>query len=248
MEKKRKPAVSGNAMGPGENTGSPTIIVIGITGSGKSKFIRLAKGCTDDKISPELPSVGHGLESETQDVKLFSCTNPNPSSESVCLVDTPGFNDSSGSDDEESLKKIIEWLKTEPQSNVHRFIYLHDISECKVRKAVKPSAIPKPPGTLVVTTKWSEKTTSKANPKVDQDRKEKLDRLKNLPKQTGFPDVSSILCLDDETPKSAWKIIDAAQVSAVPKKRIQLAAELEKIWVAKPSKSLFKKVYKWLFR
>jgi predicted GTPase len=53
-------------------------------------------------------TVGHNLESKTSDIRAVRVAHPITGSP-VVLVDTPGFDDSSKSD-EEILTMIVDWL------------------------------------------------------------------------------------------------------------------------------------------
>lgn len=85
---------------PGTREGQrkPLIAVMGITGVGKSTFIKAATGLNI--------KVGHDLYSCTRDVTEFDF---DLNGTLVTLVDTPGFNDSS-LPDAEILRKIAKWL------------------------------------------------------------------------------------------------------------------------------------------
>jgi hypothetical protein len=55
--------------------------------------------------------VGHGIASETKEVKHVSCFHPFDSSKPrVILVDTPGFNDTY-LEDSQVMTRIIEQMK-----------------------------------------------------------------------------------------------------------------------------------------
>ena len=99
--------------------------VMGATGSGKSsvrpaidssktapktfilfQFIKLLSG--DSSVV-----IGNGLESETDDVKVVTFTNPS-TSRAIRIVDTLGFDDSrENRSDTDILKKITDFLLTE---------------------------------------------------------------------------------------------------------------------------------------
>jgi len=96
------------------------IVVMGPTGSGKSTFIDIATG-------QDGHTVGHGLESETSDIRAVRVKHPT-TGDPVILVDTPGFDDSFKSD-VEILTTIAEWLvKTyKGHLNLAKILYLHRI-------------------------------------------------------------------------------------------------------------------------
>ncbi|KIM86840.1 hypothetical protein PILCRDRAFT_317843 [Piloderma croceum F 1598] len=98
---------------------------MGPTGSGKSNFINVA-------ARRDGHTVGHGLESQTSDIRTVP-ENSSTSGQSVVLVETPGFDDSSKSD-EEILTMIADWLmKTyKGQLNLATIIYLHRIVDIQM--------------------------------------------------------------------------------------------------------------------
>ncbi|KAJ8517831.1 hypothetical protein ONZ45_g5021 [Pleurotus djamor] len=60
------------------------IIILGLTGSGKSTFINAAAG------SPRIP-VGHGLESATRSVCTTYIPDPTSSCSKILLAEAPAF-------------------------------------------------------------------------------------------------------------------------------------------------------------
>ncbi|GAB1317168.1 hypothetical protein MFIFM68171_07378 [Madurella fahalii] len=78
---------------------SIVIAVMGVTGSGKSSFIR---GIT----SNDNVRVGLGLRSETSEIQAFKLRT---SSRNIDLVDTPGFDDTERPDFE-ILEKLVDWV------------------------------------------------------------------------------------------------------------------------------------------
>jgi GTPase SAR1 family protein len=100
------------------------IAVMGMTGSGKTTFISRCMG--------EDVGIGHGLRSYTQDVSIhsFRCHG-----ETIRLIDTPGFDDTTKSD-VQILNNIAFWLshayRAEPKLLLSGIKYLHPISESKM--------------------------------------------------------------------------------------------------------------------
>ncbi|KAL5326313.1 hypothetical protein ACEPPN_007451 [Leptodophora sp. 'Broadleaf-Isolate-01'] len=96
------------------------IIFLGVTGSGKSSFIKALTDHNDVEV-------GHGLCSETATVRAFHTTIE---SVNFMLVDTPGFNDTFRGD-EEILKEITNWLATiyEQGKKITGVVYLHPINQ-----------------------------------------------------------------------------------------------------------------------
>ncbi|KAH8750694.1 P-loop containing nucleoside triphosphate hydrolase protein [Hyaloscypha sp. PMI_1271] len=94
------------------------IAVMGVTGSGKSTFIKNVTGIEDIKV-------GHGLCSETDKVQSYKTIINN---KAVVLVDTPGFDDTF-EDDEVVVERIADWLSDTYKSNrlLNGILYLHRI-------------------------------------------------------------------------------------------------------------------------
>ncbi|OAL42937.1 hypothetical protein IQ07DRAFT_553401 [Pyrenochaeta sp. DS3sAY3a] len=96
------------------------VAVMGVTGAGKSSFIKLVT--RDERIK-----IGHGLESETSEVKGYeTCIK----GQKIVLVDTPGFNDTFLSDSD-VLKMIAEWLESSYRggTKLSAIIYMHPINQ-----------------------------------------------------------------------------------------------------------------------
>ncbi|KAF2174955.1 hypothetical protein K469DRAFT_703521 [Zopfia rhizophila CBS 207.26] len=95
------------------------VAVMGVTGVGKSTFIKTITGRDDI-------AVGHGLTGETTDVRGYPFRS---GTITYTLVDTPGFNDSLESDDIITMK-ILGWLETSYRSGskLNGIVYLHNIS------------------------------------------------------------------------------------------------------------------------
>jgi len=82
---------------------TPTIILLlGPTGSGKSRFVEVATGHTQSK------TVGHTLEPWTTDIRANPCAHP-LTKHPVVLVDTPGLDDTKF--DADIFTKITTWLR-----------------------------------------------------------------------------------------------------------------------------------------
>jgi len=117
------------------NKGSPeererirVIGVMGLTGTGKSTFI---KKLTNDRNI----IIGDDLSSQTMDVALsrmnfLACSNK---SYDVFFADTPGFDDSSRSDTD-VLRNIVTWLGAmrDVSIKLSGIIYLHRITDPRV--------------------------------------------------------------------------------------------------------------------
>lgn len=66
---------------------------------------------TSDPHMTVLPEVSSRLKSCTQSVAAYTVCSPGNNSNTVTLVDTPGFNDSESGGDRAQLNRIIGWLK-----------------------------------------------------------------------------------------------------------------------------------------
>lgn len=96
--------------------------VVGITGSGKSTFIKRVTGCSEDIVA-------HSLKSGTKHVNHQSIQIGDVK---VNLVDTPGFNDTQ-LEDEDVLQLLLDWLKNF-HLNGSRFsslLYLYPINKTR---------------------------------------------------------------------------------------------------------------------
>ncbi|KAH7094262.1 P-loop containing nucleoside triphosphate hydrolase protein [Paraphoma chrysanthemicola] len=130
----RQPSASGSASGSGhDGLGVPetpvlrpddvVIAVMGITGSGKTTFI--------NHLSDYPLSIGHDLNSCTQDVQIVPCTFQG--GEKIYLVDTPGFDDDLRTDSE-ILMEVARWLNHayENKLRLSGIIYLQRITDNRI--------------------------------------------------------------------------------------------------------------------
>ncbi|KAK3367253.1 hypothetical protein B0T24DRAFT_651556 [Lasiosphaeria ovina] len=106
------------------------IAVMGVTGSGKSNFLRLVTG-QDGRDGPQ---VGHSLESCTQMTRAFECL---VGERQVVFYDTPGFDDTYRGD-ADILADIANALSSSYRSNVKLtgIIYLHRIKDERMTNAI----------------------------------------------------------------------------------------------------------------
>ncbi|KAI0292778.1 P-loop containing nucleoside triphosphate hydrolase protein [Russula brevipes] len=93
------------------------VVIMGMTGSGKSSFIKLLTG--DEEIE-----IGHGVSSQTSKIGVhcFSASD----GRRVALVDTPGFDDSNGMTDSDVLDEIASFLK-DTYGKINGLIYCQRI-------------------------------------------------------------------------------------------------------------------------
>ncbi|CAE6451281.1 unnamed protein product [Rhizoctonia solani] len=106
-----------------------TVLVCGASGAGKSRFINTATGSN--------LVVGHGIDSETDQVIDKEIPFLKYGDNYVQLVDTPGFQDTRDGDEVPVFKNITEWLAARYAGNLRivGFIYLRSIQEPKVLRA-----------------------------------------------------------------------------------------------------------------
>ncbi|KAJ8114631.1 hypothetical protein OPT61_g3543 [Boeremia exigua] len=102
------------------------IAVMGMTGAGKTKFVT---DCTEESAEDEF----HSLESCTLGVTIHTMSLPNMDKR-ICLIDTPGFDDTNRSD-ADILQEIAFWLVKSYQLGVRLsgIVYLHNITETRVK-------------------------------------------------------------------------------------------------------------------
>ncbi|KAF7983557.1 hypothetical protein HWV62_21140 [Athelia sp. TMB] len=200
------------------NEKSPS--VMGPTGAGKSsvckfnikhiishadsieKFVSMAMGSE----ASEGETVGHGLESYTQDVRVVRCRHPDDP-RSYVFVDTPGFDDTNLSD-ADILLRIATWLTATYQKHIHltAILYLHRISDNRMagsalrnmelfQRLCGDAALP---NVVLVTTMWDE---------VDEATGERREQELRDTFWASMIDSGSQIARFYHTPESAWKIL-----------------------------------------
>ncbi|KAH7133895.1 P-loop containing nucleoside triphosphate hydrolase protein [Dactylonectria macrodidyma] len=102
---------------------SAVILIMGVTGAGKSSFISL--------LADQEVEVGHSLESSTVDVGIYSFNTSE--NKTVFLVDTPGFDDTIRPD-VDILKDIVFFLTRmhEQRWRLAGVVYMHRITDPRI--------------------------------------------------------------------------------------------------------------------
>ncbi|ENH73322.1 hypothetical protein FOC1_g10008807 [Fusarium oxysporum f. sp. cubense race 1] len=106
------------------------IAVMGVTGSGKSNFLRLLTGRDDE----DGPQVGHSLGSCTQKTEAYECLIQG---QQFVFFDTPGFDDTYRGD-ADILADVAQALSSSYMNNVKLsgIIYLHRIKDERMTNAI----------------------------------------------------------------------------------------------------------------
>ncbi|KAK4184670.1 hypothetical protein QBC35DRAFT_477073 [Podospora australis] len=101
-----------------------SIAVMGVTGAGKSSFIKTV-------TQSRSVIIGHGLESETQEPASYNFSHKGCD---YTLIDCPGFNDTKRSD-EEILQEIVTFLSAKYGTGnlLSGILYLHPINKTRVQ-------------------------------------------------------------------------------------------------------------------
>ncbi|KAF8959510.1 P-loop containing nucleoside triphosphate hydrolase protein [Flammula alnicola] len=186
------------------------ILVIGLTGAGKSSFINTLLGEGKPKMI-----VGDSLQSctvdpcpvdITDDISFASRDHFNGGR--LVIVDTPGFDDTYV-DDSKILKRTTDWLAASysKKMKLGGVIYLHDISQSRIldttckklymfQKLVRKDALR---SIVLGTTKWS---------LVDKDTASKREQELKASYWSEMINAGSPVFRVDEGRKSAWEIIN----------------------------------------
>ncbi|RYP22869.1 hypothetical protein DL765_001465 [Monosporascus sp. GIB2] len=102
------------------------IAVMGVTGSGKSSFIRGITGSGSAKV-------GFGLRSETWEIQTFRLRIP---SGTISLVDMPGFDDTERADFE-IIEQLVDWVQKSAANglNLAGVLFLHPITHNRLQSS-----------------------------------------------------------------------------------------------------------------
>ncbi|CAJ0550085.1 Ff.00g100150.m01.CDS01 [Fusarium sp. VM40] len=181
------------------------ILVMGVTGAGKSYFINQLK--SDSAVE------GHSMYSETrkcQAVQIFLDDEDNDEKRSITVVDTPGFDDTLRGE-AEIVAEITDYLAAQHLSGLplRGILYLHKITDNRItassqehlfllRKIIGDSALT---NVILVTTMW--------NILRLEDRQRALQREQELIDGFWSPmiDRGSYVAQFNGTPQSAYPLI-----------------------------------------
>ncbi|KAK3376385.1 hypothetical protein B0T24DRAFT_573083 [Lasiosphaeria ovina] len=157
--------------------GLGVVLVMGMTGAGKSTFISHLKK-TEKSIH-----IGHGLLSKTADLDIYEACGSN--GRRVLLADTPGFDDTVRPDTN-VLQSIVNglWQLHNGDNPVHGVIYLHNITNprlsgagVKALKTLEQLVGTENYGKIVfATTMWEEARYSPQGGKDADQRHDELER------------------------------------------------------------------------
>ncbi|KAF8064966.1 hypothetical protein FPV67DRAFT_162874 [Lyophyllum atratum] len=206
------------------------ILLLGDTGVGKSTFINTVAG-------QPVAEVSHRLTSSEPVAKHFIIQHPQRSTRSFILVEAPGFDHYSESDDE-ILKRIIDWLKASchKDASFGGIVYLHDITKNRNNQSMVTGTFtllglsrPEPTGhVLLATVKWSR---AQQDPQAEIREQELKDKSWRLILKAGAQ-----TCRFMNTKDSAWGIIDTL-LQAEPLKLRIIQQDLARIHRSLPTKS-----------
>ncbi|KAF8535939.1 hypothetical protein BDD12DRAFT_853207 [Trichophaea hybrida] len=195
-------------------------ILMGKTGVGKSSLIRLLGG--KDQADKE-PAVNDGIDSCTQHATMYTAQ---VSGQNVCLLDTPGFDDSV-MDNLKVLDEIISHFYfcalRRDTINIRGVIFLHDISETRMSSSQKKTweilrafcGSPLMSSVIVGTTMWS--VESKKKFKKEEEREKSF--LERFWSETG----GTIRLADDDRDAAGQIVTD---LLAKPPCLLQVQLEL----------------------
>jgi len=165
------------------------ILIMGLTGVGKSTFINTAAGRT------AIP-VGHDLQSCTTTIEHVIVHRSDPARR-IVFVDTPGFI-GNWAHDKQILSLIVDWLASSCSGmKLAGIVYLHEISQARIDPARENLQMfntlcrhPAFKNVVLATTKWSDM--------ADVDRQRVSEQYWTGADMRPF----------DNTYESAWAIVD----------------------------------------
>ncbi|KAK2686610.1 hypothetical protein QWA68_014665 [Fusarium oxysporum] len=185
-----------------DNKSDGVILVMGVTGAGKSYFL--------NQLKSESVAEGHSLYSETQKCQAVHIILDEDEKRSITVVDTPGFADTFRSQ-AEIVGEITDYLAAQHLSGLplRGILYLHKITDNKVtdaslqhiqilRKIAGDNAMT---NVILVTTMW--------NILRPEDHQRAVQREQELVTSfwSSMIDNGSIVAQFNGTPRSAYPLI-----------------------------------------
>jgi GTPase Era involved in 16S rRNA processing len=193
------------------------VLIIGLSGVGKSTFINAA-------ARKDAVIIGHDLESGTKKVQPVVVPYPGDPTRRVVLVDTPGFDDT-WVGDIQILKQIVEWVDRSCAQGMKLvgIIYLHDISQPRVASAKESLNMFQNRNTvknvILATTKWDV-----VKPELGRQREQQL------PQHWKGSDIVRF----NDTPTSAREIVELI-LKKNPNDALPIREDLSKFLVREAS-------------
>ncbi|KAF4343937.1 triacylglycerol lipase II precursor [Fusarium beomiforme] len=185
-----------------EDPSDGIILVMGVTGAGKSYFL--------NQLKSQSVSEGHSLYSETEKCQAVQIFLDEDEKRSITVVDTPGFDDTMRSQ-ADILAEITDYLTAQHLSGLplRGILYLHKISDNRMTKTsrnylrllndiVGDDALK---NVILVTTMW--------NTLLPEDRKRAVQREQELLNNfwSCMIDKGSYVAQFNGTPESAYPLI-----------------------------------------
>ncbi|KAK1835659.1 hypothetical protein QBC39DRAFT_368161 [Podospora conica] len=186
------------------------ILVMGMTGSGKTTFISRLTGPHTDV------GVGHSLSSSTIDATAYPVLSPHPPHRPLFLIDTPGFDDTTRSD-ASVLATIASTLLALHRARrpVLGIIVLHRITDVRLAgSAVKTFRVLQrlcgPANydrVVLATTMWSDASFSAAGREAAAARQRRLREYWG--RDDMFAGRSVVMRHAQDAGGSAWRVVEA---------------------------------------
>ncbi|KAF4614549.1 hypothetical protein D9613_003467 [Agrocybe pediades] len=224
------------------------VLLLGLTGAGKSTFVNTAAESSRARVGQELTSTSICVE-------RFLVDHPRKLT-SLIFVDPPGLDHTSVSDGE-VVKKISESLgalnRSLPDALFGGVIYLHDISESRTQSPIGTTiltllSVPEPSKhILLATTKWNKAMTD-----PEENNSRHLELVNGAWKQIRERGALVGKFEDPENSESAWGLVDLLldrQPLDLQLAHSELNALQEKLRTLTPQKrrGFFTKLFKKLF-
>ncbi|KXN81688.1 hypothetical protein AN958_03935 [Leucoagaricus sp. SymC.cos] len=217
------------------------IAVMGVTGAGKSNFIKVATTNTDVEVHDSLVS-------RNQAITEFRCRHPSKNYE-ICFVDTPGF-DPTDQDEFKALDKIAKWLlgKYKAGTKLSGVLYMHRITDNRMpSSAVRTLSVFRNicgadafPNVGLITTHWDD-----VGALTDQAQCWKREEELRHHFWKPMIEKGSQVLQFDNTFASAWRIIDSLPLD---EKAMQIQREMGDQGMALEETSAALSLFSWFWR